>query len=282
VFVAGFAAAAGIGVLDPSATLTTPLIVDPNAPSDALTTEVSDIAKTLISEPPSAEVTPADPTQQDALASMLSATGSTSSSDASGGGGAAAAGGSSTETTSTTGSSSSSSTDTSAIEEEIKLLSSLVEHGKEIASALPSKEARLNALAAQLKAAQGQAQAQGAQSQLQEQQLLLSEIGLKIAALKQKLEDLQTTQTKLQASITKVQAEVDKNSVLTHNLNQAAAVASVGTPATGGATPAATTTATAASSLLDDEESIKAVNNEARAELKDFSAFSKPFRNLFQ
>jgi len=233
-----------------SGTLTQPLIVDPNAPTEAQQANLASIAQVFADEPAAASVDQTQsPSAEDAILGLLVG-GQTGGAAAAGGGGAAAGGGggstdtSSSDTASTDnsggGGSGSSSTDTSAITTEIKLLSNLIQHGKAIAAALPAKEQRLNALAAQLNAANGAQAAQGAQQKLQEQQLLLQEIQLKIAALKQKLEDLQTTETKLQTSINNVQAAVNTNTQVQHQLNQEAAVAEAGgAAASGGASGSA-------------------------------------------
>jgi len=243
----------------PSSTLTTPLIVDPNAPSAAESADLANIAQVFANEPPSAEVSTPSPSQADALVNLLAAgsTGGTGSDASAAGGGGCAA---STDTgSSETGSSSQPSQD--AIETEIKLLNSLVEHGKAIAAALPAKEQRLQELAAQLNAAKAGDMAKGAQSQLESQQLLLKEIQLKEVALTTKLNDLKTTEAKLSASVDKLQKAVNTNSQVTQALNTEAAVASVGDTSTGGA-PATSGAAGAAAvqpaSFLDDD-SIRAL-----------------------
>jgi len=242
----------------PSSTLTTPLIVDPSAPSAAESADLANIAQVFANEPPSAEVSTPSPSEADALVNLLAAgsTGGTGSDASAGGGGGAA----STDTgSSDTGSSSQPSQD--AIETEIKLLNSLVEHGKAIAAALPAKEQRLQELAAQLNAAKAGDMAKGAQSQLESQQLLLKEIQLKEVALNTKLNDLKTTEAKLSASVDKLQKAVNTNSQVTQALNTEAAVASVGDTSTGGA-PATSGAAGAAAvqpaSFLDDD-SIRAL-----------------------
>jgi len=219
-----------------TSTLTKPLIVDPNALTEAQQQNVASVAQVLANEPASAEESP-PPADEDALAGLLDAgtAGDAGSSDSSSN--AASNGVSSSDSSSDPSSDSSSSQpDTGAIEKEIKLLSSLIDHGKAIAAALPEKEQRLKELSAQLDAAQAGQTAAGAKQQLAEQKLLLAQIELKIGALKQKLEDLDTTHTKLQASISKVESAVSTSDAVTHDLNQKAAAASVGD--TAGAAPA--------------------------------------------
>jgi len=262
------------GQLDPTTGLTKPLIVDPNALSEADAQNVANVAQVLADEPASAKQSP-PPANEDALAGLLDAGTGGSQSDASGGGAAAGGTASSTDTSSSTDTTS--STDASAIEKEIRLLSSLVEHGKAIASALPAKEQRLKELAAELAAANGKTQAAGAEAQLAEQKLLLAEIELKITAMQKKLEDLQTTQTKLQASIFKVESAVSTNNAVNHQLNQEAAVASVGGATTGGASGSAAPTA------FLDQAAVDAVTRQAKAALRgDLPNFSKRFQNLFR
>jgi len=142
------------GKLDPE--LTKPLIVDPNALSEADAANVESVAKVLASEPPSAKAEP-PAADEDALAdNMLDAGTAGASTETET---PAAGEATSTDATSTDGSEPAKS---SAIEQEIKLLSSLIDHGKAIAQALPEKEQRLKELSAQLAAAQGAEQAQGA------------------------------------------------------------------------------------------------------------------------
>jgi uncharacterized coiled-coil protein SlyX len=239
------------------------LIVDPNAPSEETTSNVARVAEILSSEPPSAAQPPADPNAADVLVNLLAASGTGEPP--------------STEPGEDTqpgneeqGSEQSSQPSQSAIEQEIKLLSSLVEHGKAIAKALPEKEQRLKELEAQLDAAKGAEASKGAEAKLAEQELLLSEIRLKIDALKKKLEDLQTTETKLVASIDKVKKAVDTNAEVTHELNQAAAKASVGDSTEGAGSTASTEAPAAgvqpATSFVDD--SVNAASDQARALLK--------------
>jgi len=210
-----------------TSSLTKPLIVDPNAPSDAQQAALTQTVQILADEPASATQDPVS--ADDSIAGMLDA-GSGSSDAAAGGGGASTTGG---------GGSSDSQAQASAITKEIQLLTSLVEHGKAIAAALPDKEKRLNELSAQLNAVQGDAAAKSASDKVSEQELLLAQINLKIAAFKKKLEDLETTQTKLSASVAKLQAAASQTQEVQHQLNQEAAVASVGGPAASGAAGAA-------------------------------------------
>jgi len=267
--------------VDPTDTssLTQPLIVDPNALSAAAAQNVANIAQILADAPASAD-DPPPAANQDDLANMLDAgsgtgsTSTTSSSTDTSSTDSSSDSSDSSDDSSSSDSSSSSADQTSAIEKEIKLLTSLVDHGKAIAAALPDKEQRLKELAAQLAAASSKQKAQGAQAQLAEQKLLLAQIQLKIAALKQKLEDLETTQTKLQASIDKVSGAVDANDQVTHQLNQEAAQASVGgTTSTGGAAPAA------AASFLDSQ-SVEAVTRQAKQVLG--RAFAQRFKDLIR
>jgi hypothetical protein len=269
--------------LDP-AELTKPLIVDPNALTEEQQQNVASVAQVLANEPPSASEAP-PAADEDALAGLLDAggagTGSTDSSNAP----ASASESDSGDSSSDEGGDSSSDpkAESAAIEKEIKLLSSLIEHGKAIAAALPEKEQRLKELSAKLDAAGASQKAAGAKQQLAEQKLLLAQIELKIGALKQKLEDLETTQTKLQASIAKVESAVDSSAAVEHDLNQKAAVASVG-DATGAAasTDAAGAPAAAApaASFLDQSIANAAkVTKQAKAALR---SFSKPFQNLLR
>jgi len=264
--------------VDPTDTssLTKPLIVDPNALSEADAQNVANIAQILADAPASADDPPPSANQDD-LANMLDAgsgTGSTSTTSSSTDTSSTDSSSDSSDSSDSSSDSSSSSADqTSAIEKEIKLLTSLVDHGKAIAAALPDKEQRLKELAAQLAAANSKQKAQGAQAQLAEQKLLLAQIQLKIAALKQKLEDLETTQTKLQASIDKVSGAVDANDQVTHQLNQEAAQASVGGTTSTGAAPAA------ASSFLDSQ-SVEAVTRQAKQVLG--RAFAQRFKDLIR
>jgi hypothetical protein len=264
------------------ATLTKPLIVDPNAPSEDQVTNVAAISKVLISEPPSASVETPDPSETDAIAGMLDASpaaadeGSTPAAPAGGDSSSESTDGSDSTSEEGGSSDSTSQENQSAIEKEIKLLTSLVEHGKAIAAALPEKEKRLNELAAQLNAAKAGELAKGAEAKLAEQELLLKEIQLKIQALKKKLEDLETTETKLTASIDKVRRAVNTNEEVTHELNQEAAKASVGVDASTGeaaaaeGAPAAVEAAPAAA-LID--ASVDAASKEARAVLHKIGGF---------
>jgi len=266
--------------LEPTDGLTKPLIVDRNALTEAEAKNVADVAQVLANEPEAAKESPPSP-DEDALAGLLQAgTGGAGGSDA-------APSDTSTDTSSdsseapASSDTASSAAEASAIEKEITLLNSLIEHGKAIAAALPEKEQRLKELSAKLDAANAGQRAAGAEAQLAEQKLLLAQIQLKITALKKKLEDLETTETKLQASIDKVQSAVNSNAEVTHTLNQAAAVASVGEATTGGADAAATTAdAAAAAAFLD--KSVEAVTRQAKKVLRDSSpSFSKKFKNLF-
>jgi len=214
--------------------LTKPLIVDPNAPTEAESANLANIATIFASEPASASQAPPSAAEEDQLVGLLAATGGATTGGAAA---APAAGGTAAGGSDTSSQTDSSQESQSAIETEIKLLSSLVEHGKAIAAALPDKENRLKSLAAQLNAAKGAAASQGAQAKLAEQELLLAQIQLKITALQKKLEDLQTTETKLTASINQVKQATANTNAVAHVLNQEAAVASVG----GGTTAAATT-----------------------------------------
>jgi hypothetical protein len=240
--------------------------VDPNAPSEETTNNVAHVAEILSSEPPSAAQPPADPNAADVLVNLLTASGDAGDEASPNETGAEDTAGE------TQGSESEPSPqeNESAIEKEIKLLSSLVEHGKQIAKALPEKEQRLKELEAQLDAAKGAEASKGAEAKLAEQELLLSEIRLKIAALKKKLEDLQTTETKLVASIDKVKKAVDTNAEVTHELNQAAAKASVGDATEGAGSTASASTEPAGvqpvTSFVDD--SVNAASEQARALLK--------------
>jgi len=267
--------------LDPvdTSSLTKPLIVDPNAPTEAQQESLASIAKIFADEPASASVETPSASEEDSLVNLLSA------GSASGTGGGAAAGGggsdssngdqsstdsSSTDSSDSTSSDSSQAADPSAIEKEIRLLNSLVEHGKAIAAALPAKEQRLQELAAELNSANGKQAAAGASAKLAEQQLLLKEIQLKVVALKQKLEDLETTQTKLQTSIDKVQQAVNTNEAVNHQLDQEVAKASVGgdtTTAAGGDTAGAAPAAVAPAPALIDYHEADRVSQEARAVL---------------
>jgi len=251
-----------------TSSLSTPLIVDPNAPSASEQSNIQSIVSILEAEPSAAEDTSSTTTANGdaweyqvfgtALNSLESSgTGTAaSSSDAAKAGGAGGDGGgagSSNSDTASSGSTGSSSSDTTAIQKEIILLTSLINHGQEIAKQLPAKQQRLNQLKAELNAAMGNQASQDAQQQLGEQQALQTAIQAKITELQQKLQDLQTTDAKLQASIDKVKAAVATNSQVTQKLNQAAAVASVGGPdaasgTTSGSSEAAPTTATPAAS----------------------------------
>jgi len=258
-------------VLDPTDGLTKPLIVDPNQLSEADAANVASVAQVLANEPESAKASPPS-ADEDALAGLLDAgTGGSTDTPTD-----AAAGGTGSDSSSTdeTPDSSNPAAEASAIEKEIKLLTSLVEHGKAIAKALPEKEQRLKELAAQLAAANGKQQAAGAEAQLAEQKLLLAQIELKISAMKKKLEDLETTHTKLQASISKVESAVNTNDAVNHELNQEAAAASVGgETSTGDA---------AAPAAFLDKAAIEAVTRQAKAALRgDGASFTKKFQNLF-
>jgi hypothetical protein len=259
-------------VLDPTDGLTKPLIVDPNQLSEADAANVASVAQVLANEPESAKASPPS-ADEDALAGLLDA-GTGGSTDAPTDGSNAAAGGTGSDSSTDSPDSSNPAAEASAIEKEIKLLTSLVEHGKAIAKALPEKEQRLKELAAQLAAANGKQQAAGAEAQLAEQKLLLAQIELKVSAMKKKLEDLETTHTKLQASISKVESAVNTNDAVNHQLNQEAAAASVGGEAsTGGA---------AAPAAFLDKAAIEAVTRQAKAALRgDGASFTKKFQNLF-
>jgi len=217
--------------------LTKPLIVDPNAPTEAESANLANIATIFASEPASASQAPPSAAEEDQLVGLLAATGGAATGGAAASTDTPAAGGTAAGSSDSSSQTDSSQESQSAIETEIKLLSSLVEHGKAIAAALPDKENRLKSLAAQLNAAKGAAASQGAQAKLAEQELLLAQIQLKITALQTKLEDLQTTETKLTASINQVKQATANTNAVAHVLNQEAAVASVG----GGTTAAATT-----------------------------------------
>jgi len=260
--------------LDPSDTLTKPLIVDPNAPTDAEAAELTRITTILASEPSSASVSPPDPNQDD-LAVMLaggessSSQGASRSSSDSSEGGASSTDTSSSDSSSSDSSSSDSSSSSSSssksqtanLKKEMDLLQTLIDHGEAIADALPAKKQRLAALKAQLNAALGQAAVDGANQQLKAQQALLVQITAKIQELKAKLEDLETTQTRLQTSINNLQNSVSSNEQVAHQLNQEAAKASVESPSTGAGTGAAPGTGggaaspvAAASRFVEDEE----------------------------
>jgi uncharacterized protein YggU (UPF0235/DUF167 family) len=271
------------GKLDPTdGTLTKPLIVDPNALTEDEAKNVATVAQVLANEPDSAKESP-PPADEDALAGMLDAGAGTGGAAAPGAD--AAAGGATDAGASDTSSDAPAdpAAESSAIEKEIKLLSSLIEHGKAIAQALPEKEQRLKELAAKLSAAGAAQRAQGAEAQLAEQKLLLAQIQLKITALKKKLEDLETTETKLKASIDKVEGAVQANDQVTHELNQEAAVASVGGDASSGAAAAAAPAAAEAAppaAFLD--KSVEAVTRQARAALRDTVPFTKKFLDLLR
>jgi len=250
--------------------LTKPLIVDPNALTAAEAENVASVAQVLANEPEAAKVDP-PAADEDALAEGLIQTPGATTAEATAG---------ETGTGSAEGEeggeegSANPAEEASAIEKEIKLLNSLVEHGKAIAKALPEKEARLKELSAKLAAANGQQQAAGAAAQLAEQKLLLAQIQLKITALKKKLEDLETTETKLKASIEKVESAVQTNDEVNHELNQEAAVASVGTE-----TAAAGATEAAPAAFLS--KSVEAITRQAKKLLKGDSSPMKRFKNLF-
>jgi len=269
------------GKLEPTDGLTKPLIVDPNALTEDEAKNVASVAQVLANEPDSAKESP-PPADEDALAGLLDAAAGTGSSDASAAtdsGSDTAAGDSSSDGSSDGGDQQNPAAEASAIEKEIKLLSSLVEHGKAIAKALPEKEQRLKELAAQLAAANGKQQAAGAEAQLAEQKLLLAQIQLKITAMKKKLEDLETTETKLKASIDKVENAVNTNDQVNHELNQEAAAASVGST-TGDSAAAAAQPAPAAAFL--DKAAVEAVTRQAKAALRGgLPNFSKRFQNLY-
>jgi len=267
--------------LDPIDTtgLTKPLIVDPNALTDQESANVASVAQLLANEPASAKESP-PPADEDALAGLLDAGTGSSDSTSSTDTNAATNSVSSSDTSSDSTDSSSSSTNTDAITKEIQLLTSLIDHGKAIAAALPAKEQRLNELSAQLDAAGASQKAAGAKQQLAEQKLLLAQIELKIDAMKQKLEDLDTTHTKLQASITKVEGAVSSSDAVVHDLNQKVAVASVGTGGVAAPAAAASAAAPAATSFLDQSiRDAAKVTKQARAAL---GGFSKQFQNLIQ
>jgi hypothetical protein len=268
-------AAKGKGELEPE--LTKPLIVDPNALTEEQQKNVADVAQVLANEPPSAKESP-PAADEDALAGLLQAgTGGAGGSDAAPSTDASTDPSTDNASEAPSSETASSAAEASAIEKEIRLLNTLIEHGKAIAQALPEKEQRLKELSAKLDAANAGQRAAGAEAQLAEQKLLLATIQLKITALKKKLEDLETTETKLKASIDKVQNAVNSNAEVTHELNQAAAVASVGGEATGDAGAAATAGAAA---FLD--KSVEAVTRQAKKVLRDSSPnFSKKFKNLF-
>jgi len=237
--------------LDPSdTTLTPPVIENPDQPSESDQQELTRIATIFASAPSSADNPPVNTDQEDDLANILLGAGGTATQGATG-----AESNDASEANTNSAAGSTGTANQANIQKEIQLLTTLISHGQAIAQALPAKEQRLAELKAQLNAALGQQAQDGANAQLQEQEQLLTAIQAKITQLKQKLEDLETTETKLEASIAKVKQAVSNNEQVTHQLNQAAAKASVEAPGSTGANSggaAAGTSAAGTASFLEE------------------------------
>jgi uncharacterized coiled-coil protein SlyX len=97
---------------------------------------------------------------------------------------------------------------TAEIQEEIDMLTKLIEEGKKIQTALPEKEARLAELQKKLAEQKQAGDAAKAQEQMKDAQNLLDETNAKIAKLKKKLQELEESKAGLEKQIEAFKATI--------------------------------------------------------------------------